>query len=269
MSLLPALNDDRHLDPRASRLDGEAPRLTLLGGFQLWHGGAPVPVAPVGQRIVALLALSEWPLSRAQLAGQVWLDASDDRAAASLRSALWRLPQPGGLPLVESTVTHVALHPRVEVDYRELTAFAAEVERPGSDLTGPTAVSLSADLLPGWYEDWVFIERERLRQLRLHALDGLSARLTASGRFGAAIQVALTAVAGEPLRESAHRALIKAHIAEGNPAEAVRQYRLCQRLLADELAVDPAPETSSLVEHLLPSAVREPNASGIRGVMAS
>jgi DNA-binding SARP family transcriptional activator len=86
----------------------------------------------------------------------------------------------------------------------------------------------------------VLLERERFHQLRLHALEALCDRLTTAGRYGEAIDAGLAAVTAEPLRESAHRVLIKAHLAEGNQGEADRQYQLCRRLLRDELGVDPS-----------------------------
>ena len=95
------------------------------------------------------------------------------------------------------------------------------------------------------------LERERFRQLRLHALEALCRRLTQAGRFGAAVQAGLAAVAGEPLRESAHRTLIQAHLAEGNPGEAVRQYHLYRRLLAGEFAIEPSAAIRELVRPLL------------------
>ena len=95
------------------------------------------------------------------------------------------------------------------------------------------------DLLPGWDDDWLLLERERVRQIHLHALEALSTRLRVSGRFGRAIEAALAAVAAEPLRESAHNALMAAHLGEGNIAEAHRQYRRYERILWDELRLSP------------------------------
>ncbi|MGW2671050.1 AfsR/SARP family transcriptional regulator [Streptomyces sp. NPDC001272] len=82
----------------------------------------------------------------------------------------------------------------------------------------------AGDLLPGWDDEWTLFERERLRQLRLHALESLSARLTSSGRHALALDAALTCVSIEPLRESAHRAVVAVHLAEHNAVEAVSQY---------------------------------------------
>jgi DNA-binding SARP family transcriptional activator len=65
------------------------------------------------------------------------------------------------------------------------------------------------------------------------------------------VQAGLAAVAGEPLRESAHRSLIQVHLAAGNPGEAVRQYRVYRRLLADELALEPSAAIRGMVEQLV------------------
>jgi DNA-binding SARP family transcriptional activator len=227
-------------------------RLSLLGGFQLRCAGQHVAVARGGQRLLALLALQGRPLERLWVAGTLWLDATEERAGASLRSALWRLPHPGGSAVVEASATDLRLAGDLAVDVHELAARASGLDSPaGCAAPDPEPSALAADLLPDWYEDWVLLERERYRQLRLHALEALCARLTEAGRFGAAVQAGLAAVAGEPLRESAHRTLIRAHLAEGNPGEAVRQYRLYRRLLAGELAIEPSAAIRGLVEPLL------------------
>jgi DNA-binding SARP family transcriptional activator len=99
---------------------------------------------------------------------------------------------------------------------------------------------LTLDLLPGWDSDWLLVERERLRQIQLHALEALSARLLTHGRFGEAVQAALAAIATEPLRESAHSALIAAYLSEGNSAEADRHFRHYCELLWTELRLSPS-----------------------------
>ena len=229
-----------------------ARRLSLLGGFELRCAGQDVAVSRSGQRLLALLALQGRPLERLWVAGTLWLDATEERAGASLRSALWRLPQPGGTAVVEASTTHLRLARDLAVDTLELLALAEHLESPaGCGGHQPEPSALARDLLPDWYEDWVVLERERFRQLRLHALEALCARLTEAGRFGAAVQAGLVAVSGEPLRESAHRTLIGAHLAEGNQGEAVRQYHLYRRLLADELAIEPSAAIRGLVEPLL------------------
>jgi DNA-binding SARP family transcriptional activator len=98
----------------------------------------------------------------------------------------------------------------------------------------------------------------------------MCARLTSTGRFGEAIDAGLAAVHGEPLRESAHYILIKAHLAAGNRCEAARQYERCRRLLLDELGLEPAPALRRLLSVLPPArdavAVRHRSLAGASAV---
>jgi DNA-binding SARP family transcriptional activator len=119
----------------------------------------------------------------------------------------------------------------------------------GQEVTLPDD-ALRGDLLPGWYDDWVLLERERLRQLRMHALEAVARRLGEAGRYGDALQAAYAAMRAEPLRESAHRIVIRLHLAEGNVCEARRAYEQFRVLLADELGVQPSEQMARLVRRL-------------------
>jgi DNA-binding SARP family transcriptional activator len=110
-----------------------------------------------------------------------------------------------------------------------------------------TSTRMNWELLPGWCEDWVVIERERFRQLRLHALDALCVTYSDSGAYYSAIEAGMASVEVDPLRESAHRSLIGAHLMEGNRFEALRQYQNLRHLLATELGVEPSPKTQRLL----------------------
>ena len=220
--------------------------LKLLDGFELVCRGRPVALPLSAQRLVAFVALHERPLLRSYAAGSLWLESSEERANANLRSALWRLNR-NGERVIECSGQRLAIHDGVTVDLREAEALSHRVLNGNDDddlEIEPAA--LSGELLPGWYDDWILFERERFRQLRLRALDTLCDRLTDARRFDAALEVGLSAVAGEPLRESSHRAVIRAHLADGNVAEAVRQYRLCRRLLNDHLGLEPSDQTDDL-----------------------
>jgi len=109
---------------------------------------------------------------------------------------------------------------------------------------------LGGELLPGWYDDWVLVERERMNQLRLHALEAFTDVLIQRADHAGALETALTAVAVDPLRESAHRLLIRVHLAEGNAAEALRQYERFRRLLRDSLHIEPSRQMAELVERV-------------------
>jgi DNA-binding SARP family transcriptional activator len=93
-------------------------------------------------------------------------------------------------------------------------------------------------------------EAEDWRQLRLHALEALAQRLTAQGHYGDAAAAALAAVRAEPLRESPRAALIRVHIAEGNPSEALREFARYGELLMLELGIEPTERLRALVANL-------------------
>jgi DNA-binding SARP family transcriptional activator len=222
-------------------LPAAAVRLGLLRGFELRRDDGLVELPLSAQRVLAFLALHDRPLQRLYVAGSLWLDSSEERANASLRTALWRVGRPS-CPLVQASTTHLALAPNVSVDVREAKDAAQRLltHSEAADASSSDALYRAGDLLPDWYDDWVLIEREHFRQLRLHALEQLCEELTASGRFAEAAEAGLAAVEGEVLRESAHRVLISAYLAEGNPGEALRQYRFFRGLLHEQLGLEPS-----------------------------
>jgi len=233
----------------SATLIADAPRLELLDGFRLRSGGVTVRLQPGVQRLVAFLALHDRPLQRLYVAGRLWTEASQDAANANLRTALWRLRHPS-CRLVEATVRNLALDPDVIVDLREATCRAQRVLAGRHEPGDLTALIAAGELLPDHYDDWVMIERERFRQLRLHALERLCEECRDAGRFAEATEAGLAAVATEPLRESAHRVLIRTHLAEGNAGEAARQYRVYRDLARNELGVAPSSRLRTLVGSL-------------------
>lgn len=236
--------------------DGAPPlvglRLRLLDGFELCWNDEEVELTVCGQRLIAFLALHERPVRRSFVAGTLWIDTSEERAAANLRSTIWRLAPPAR-QAVAARGNLLSLAPGVEVDLRQVGATARRLINDDGSPTGDAganaaaAALLSLELLPDWYDDWVLLERERQRHMRLRALEALCSRLTAMRQFGAAIEAGLAAVTAEPLRESAHRVLISAHLAEGNYGEAIRQYEVYARLIAEELNLRPSPAMNALV----------------------
>jgi DNA-binding SARP family transcriptional activator len=226
-------------------------RLSLLGGFSLRKGSRDIQLAASGQRLVALLALQDRPVTRVRAAGTLWPELSAKRSLSDLRTTLWRVHQ-SGEQIVTATNSALALNADTGVDVRRLMDLPRQLGRaaePGQAPAGLDSVTLSdltSELLPDWYDEWVQDERECLRQTRLHGLEALSVALSQAGRHADAIQAALAAVRVEPLRETAHRTLIQAHLAEGNRCEARRQFQECRRLLREELGVEPSESTRQL-----------------------
>jgi DNA-binding SARP family transcriptional activator len=215
------------------RIPADGIRLCLLGGFRLVRGDREIAVRPSGRRLLAFLALRPGA-ERDAVGWRLWIDQTEDHARASLRSTLWRLPRPSGEALVRSVQGQLRLSSGVAIDVSEQRAsLGPESLFESSAVEGRLLRELTLELLPGWYDDWLAVERERHRQFRLHALETIADGLVKEGRAAEAIEVGLCAVEGEPLRESAHRCVIRAHIAEGNVGEAVRQAQSYLRALSD------------------------------------
>jgi DNA-binding SARP family transcriptional activator len=136
------------------------------------------------------------------------------------------------------------------VDARELELAAERVlhNGPGPASSDVDSLVRAAELLPDWYDDWVLQERERLRQLRLLALEAEADALIRTRRYSEATIVALAAVGSDPLRESACRLLMRAYLGEGNVAEALRQFARFRAALRNDLGLEPSPQMQALVQ---------------------
>ncbi len=225
----------------------------LLGGFQFWwKGSLQAGIPRASQRLLAFLALNGAVVNRAAVAGTLWPDATERRAYSNLRSALARLGRICRQAL-HANKLELGLAEGVMVDLRHAQTLARRLLDPAATHVGPelgtaAAVTLSADLLPGWYDEWALTEAEEWRLLRLHALEALARRLTAAGRWGEAAAAAAAAVRAEPLRQSARDALIQVHLAEGNQSEAVREFERYRALLNAELGLEPTQRLHRLLQ---------------------
>jgi DNA-binding SARP family transcriptional activator len=229
--------------------------VSLLGGFRVLHAGHVVRMAPGTERLLAFVALHAQPVTRLVVAGTLWSEVSERRAYATLRSSLSRLDPVARRALRVEPVA-VRLADEVAVDFHDARALAqrllAPAATPSEEDLGPAAIAaLSRDLLPGWYEDWVLLESEDWRQLRLHALEALAVRLTAAGRFGEAALAAGAAIRADPLRESARACLIRVHLGEGNQSEALREFERFSHVLRAELGLTPTAQFRRLVDTLV------------------
>lgn len=242
----------------APRNDEQLVTLNLLGGFQLRVGERSVNLPRHSRRVLAYLSLDRvhgHACERGVLSERLWPDVDGDRSRASLRTSLWRIRQ-ASPRLVIATADHILLAPEVEVDVTRLRRHADRM-LDSSEEPAPEAARMllaAAELLPGWDEAWLVLAREQLRQTRLHALEASAAQLRRLGRHREAIEVMLAVIAEEPLRESAHAALIDVHISEGNTAEAHRQFAAFAELLWGDLRLRPTPELFRRVGVAYPEA---------------
>lgn len=227
---------------------GAAKQLRLLGGFQVRVEDRQIPLPATSAKLLALVAIHQRGMTRARVAGTFWGELNDQRALANLRAMMWRLPAPVQ-PMLATTSTAVALAEDVDVDLHVTRRVVREVLDHDLEVaTGSGTIELLCKpLLPEWDEDWLVFERERLRQLHIHALERLGQRHIERGDPLSGVDVGVAVIGCEPLRESAHALLIRAHLAAGNRYEARRCYQRYRDLLWHELRLDPSPE---MVDHV-------------------
>lgn len=221
-------------------------RLHLLGGFELTIDGERAPtLQPSTQRLVALVSLTVRGIERNFAAQQLWPDSTEERARGNLRSSLWRLRR-FPVPLIEVTPTRLRLAESVWVDTRE--GIGELTARAGGAFDSSAAFDfLFVDLLPDWYDDWLTIEREKLRQLILRVIETQARGALARGDPAEAIQLGLTAMAIDPLRETPCRLVMEAHLSEGNDFDAQRTLDSYKQRLACDPRVSVSPTTETLL----------------------
>jgi hypothetical protein len=227
-------------DQRRSRTPKDAAhRVAVIGAFTLTAPTGPVALGADARRLVAYLAVHPRPQRRDALAADLWPGLAAPAARRLLDEATAAVDVPGlladGADGADGTL---ALGPDVAVDLTEALALVRGLPA----LPGTEDVDLSLldhDILPGWTAGWIAVERERFRQLRLHAVEERSARLSAAGRHDEAVALARRAVRTAPSRESARRAVVTALLARGDIAGALDEQEAYQELLRSSVGAGP------------------------------
>ncbi len=220
-------------------------------------GSLPLPASAQARDLLAYLALfHERRHNRSALVGTFWPDQAEERARRALSQALWQIRR--FFPdLVTAEAETVGFAPPAcfqvdALDFERLAkaAFsAAPQETIRQDLEQAIAL-YRADFLEGNYQDWALLERERLREFYLLALEHLAQMEKSSGHYARALDLALRLFGAEPLNEAAHREIMRLHHLLGQPEAAMRQFELCRDILRRELDVEPSPETLAVVEEI-------------------
>ncbi len=101
------------------------------------------------------------------------------------------------------------------------------------------------------YSDWSFIRRKQLNQIYLTMCNALADYCLETGRYEHAMRWIGDILKENRCDEGAHQQLMRVYAAQGRRSEALRQYQLCARILAEELGVQPTPETIRLFQAIL------------------
>jgi DNA-binding SARP family transcriptional activator len=220
--------------------DGYGLQLRLLQSWQLRRDTEVLHVATRQQRLITALAI-HGPRPRSYLGGLLWPEIAEPRALESLRAAVHLISrQVPGLLINGGTI--LALSELVDVDLHRLRARIRELGRAG--LNGNVSSLLQqlrdSDLLPGWYEDWVLFEQNRLQQDRLHAYHVIARESLARSDYESASEASEAALALEPLYESAVGLLIEAERRQGNNAAALRAFERYESRLKEDMGLVPS-----------------------------
>lgn len=227
--------------------------------FQL---NGKILVLPLTRKTVSLLAYLLLHLhsthSREKLAALFWGDFSDQQARHSLRTSLARLRKEITAELFISDRETVQINPDIFIwvdalQLEEETISASKGET--KDLQDAIAL-YRGDLLADFYDDWILRERDHYRNLYLDLLLRITQLMRSLSKYARAIEYAERALQYDPANERAHQHLIFCYLANGDRGAALRQYEDCQRILQEELAVEPSPETTALYQWLRQAPVK-------------
>jgi DNA-binding SARP family transcriptional activator len=249
-------------------------RIGLLGSFQVWRGAERLPAAawPGGkalQLFKILVTYRHRAVASDELIEWLWPHLPPASAHNSLWVAVSRLrhllePESGRriyrFLVTEAPGYRFAAEAGCEIDvdaFLHHVSEGQERQRQGELAAAVEAFRAAERLYRGdylaedRYEDWALPTRERLREAFLELQIALGSCCLALGRYREALAHARRALDPDPCGESAWRLVMEAHYRAGEPDQALRAYQRCRRLLAEELGVDPLPETAALHERIL------------------
>ena len=246
-------------------------QLFLLGPPEIRLDDAPFVLTPVKARgLLFYLAVTGRPHNRSHLAGLLWGGLPEENARRNLRGAISQLrPALDNYLLAERRT--LAFNQEAPYWLDTTILQRAMSGAPEQDKELRTAVSLYRDEFLAQFqvqdapefESWLTLERERWRQLLLEAREKLAGAAAARGELALAIEDMRAILSIDSWREEAHRQLMALLAQNGRRSEALAQYEICRRLLAEELGVEPSAETVALVEQIKAGEM------GSRGVIIS
>lgn len=230
--------------------------IRLLGQYALAIDGRPLTISSRPARLLlAYTLLHQMPHPREHLAELLWPDSTPDNARSNLRHALWQLRTDLADCGCDAPLLHITEH---DIGLNVACALwldTAVLEAPIRDDTPLDAVEAQlcvyqGELLPGHYESWIVLERERLKAILGLRMSALLERLAAADRWRAVVDWAERWIAFDEQPEAAYRYLMLAHAELGDVGLAEGAYRRCCQMLAGEFEAEPSPATLALAARL-------------------
>jgi WD40 repeat protein/serine/threonine protein kinase/DNA-binding SARP family transcriptional activator len=228
----------------------------LLGQFDVKLAGAPVdiPSRPAQSLLAYLILNAGTAYRRGKLAGLLWPDVPEANARRSLRQALWHIRSvlEGERDLDYLSVDEISIAFDSQSNY---WLDAAILDRRASEDASPeeliSAVTVyHGELLPGFYEEWVVLERERLEAVFERKMQRLLDSLVEAQRWEKMLEWSQRWIALGHVPEPAYRALMIAHAGLGDLTSTAAVFRRCREALRHDLGVEPSESTRALYERL-------------------
>ncbi|RMH23253.1 MAG: hypothetical protein D6698_00055, partial [Gammaproteobacteria bacterium] len=232
--------------------------MRFFGGLKLSRGDGRLLDfnSEKGKALLCYLAVTGQIHSRAALAGLLWPESPEENARASLRRTLTGIRKIAPDSLIATRQT-VGINPDtpILVDVAQFEEQAAD--KMNKDRLQKAAVLYEGDFLSQFFlpdapvfERWVLGQRARLREMALETIQSLAAHFAEAREFETAVSYTRQLLDIEPWHESSHRELIRLLALSGQRSAALKQYETCSQILADELGVPPAADTTSLFEQI-------------------
>lgn len=255
-------------------------RLFLFGTPRIELNGQVVPLRRTkALALLAYLALSGQPREREALLALLWPEFDSASARNNLRRELSMLKTTIGAEVLVADRLTVAWSAHagswVDVAVFQEQVAAWKQHHPDQALCAECAERLeqavrlySEEFLDGFslpdspgFDEWVFFQREGLRQELAELLQALIGWYRTHGDHRTPIAYARRWLALDPLHEPAQRELMRLYTWSGQHSAALRQYEECARLLDAELGAEPEPETRELYEAIKARQLEPPPAS--------
>jgi DNA-binding SARP family transcriptional activator/tetratricopeptide (TPR) repeat protein len=234
-------------------------RIYTFGGLRIERRGQLVQLSPKKARdlLAYLITFRDRSHPRSVLAGALWPDLPEATARRRLSDTLWRVRRVLGSYVAANreTIGLDASAPHwLDVEEFELRMQEAAEKEQGDAADLPRLTSYTqlylGPFLDGIYDDWVLLERERLRERWLILLEQLAHTYRASDLPEAAIETVRALLQADPWHEPGARLLMTLLASQGRAGEALQVYLdLCTSLQTD-LGIAPTTETTSLYQQL-------------------